>query len=114
MEYSLNQEVVFYGEEALLGRLSDEEYAKLFGKKLTGKVIGHFSDNFIVKLNQALSNGETAVLVGAYACKPLTCHWCLDTRRVPVTPFTIRQHEADAVPMTDCPYCDEVAELKRS
>ena len=107
MEYSLNQNVVFLAEDALLGRLSDEEYGRIVGTKLTGKVTGHFSDNFIVSLDRALSNGETSVLVAMDACKPLLCHWCLDKQRVPDSPFTAGQHAANAIPTKDCPYCTE-------
>jgi hypothetical protein len=105
MEYSLNQNVVFLAEDALLGRLSDEEYERIVGTKLTGKVTGHFSDNFIVTLFQALSNGETSVLVAMDACKPLSCHWCQDRKLVPAGSFTLGQHEANAIPKEACPYC---------
>lgn len=105
MEYSLNQNVIFYAEDALLGRISDEQYAEMIGTKLTGKVTGHFSDNFIISLDQALFNGETTVLVAMSACKPLSCHWCQDKKLVPAGEFTMEQHEADAMPKAACPYC---------
>jgi hypothetical protein len=105
MEYSLKQNVLFDAEEMFRGRLTDEEYAEIAETQRTGKIVGHFSNYFIVSLDQALKNGETAVLVPADACRPLTCHWCRDTKKVNDTPFTMGQYEADAIPMRECPYC---------
>lgn len=105
MEYSLNQNIIFYGEDMLRGKLSEAEYAKVSGKKFTGTITGHFSDNFLVKLDFKLSDGCTAVLVPADACRPLTCHWCQDSKLVNDTPFTMGQYESGTIPMKECPYC---------
>ena len=105
MEYSLNQNVVFFGEDMMRGKRSDEEYARVYGVKFTGKIIGHFDDHFIVKLDQALPDGETAVLVHSDSCKPLNCHWCQDRKLTPVGSFTKGQADANAIPTEACPYC---------
>ena len=107
MEYSLNQNVIFLAEDMLRGRLSDAEYNEIAGEQRTGKVVGHFSAYFIVKLDMTLPNGETAVLVPAADCKPLTCYWCRDTKKTTNTPFTMAQHEADCVATKECPYCSD-------
>lgn len=109
MEYSLNQNVIFLAEDMLRGRLSEAEYNGIAGTQRTGKVVGHFSEYFIIKLDATLPDGETAVLVPADACKPLTCHWCRDTKKTTNTPFTMGQHEAGCVPTKECPYCADNA-----
>jgi hypothetical protein len=105
MDYSLNQNVIFDSEEMLRGKLSDAEYDAIAGTRQTGEITGHFSNYFIVWLDQKLANGEQSVLVPADACKPLTCHWCRDSKLTNDTPFTIGQYEANAMPMKACPYC---------
>ena len=105
MEYSLNQNVIFDSEEMFRGKLSDEEFAAIAGTRRTGKITGHFSDYFIVSLDLKLASGEGSVLVPADACKPLSCHWCRDSKRTGDTPFTMGQYEADAIPTKPCPYC---------
>ena len=111
MEYSLNQNVIFLAEDMLRGRLSEAEYNGITGTQRTGKVVGHFSEYFIIKLDATLPDGETAVLVPADACKPLVCHWCRDSKRVADTPFTMGQHEADALPTKDCPHCTQAVNV---
>jgi hypothetical protein len=105
MDYSLNQNVIFDSEEMLRGKLSDAEYNAIAGTRQTGEITGHFSNYFIVWLDQKLANGEQSVLVPADACQPLTCHWCRDSKKVPVTPFTMPQYETNTIPTKDCPYC---------
>ncbi len=82
MEYVINQTVTFYGEDMILGRLSDKEYAEMYATKWTGKITGHFGENFIISLDRALPDGSTTVLVPAVSCNPLNCHWCADTKKV--------------------------------
>ena len=91
MEYSLNQNVQY----------------EFGGSTFTGKIVGGNEDKFIVLLDRPLSDGSTAALVPSGMCVPLSCHWCRDTQRVVDTPFTLGQHEADAIPTKPCPYCTE-------
>ena len=105
MEYALNQNVIFDSEEMLRGKVSEAEYAAIAGTRRTGKITGHFSNYFIVVLDMKLPGGEQSVLVPADACKPLTCHWCQDSKRTSDTPFTLGQYEAGAIPTKPCPYC---------
>jgi hypothetical protein len=89
MEYALDQNVVF---EHGVG-------------SLTGKITGHFGDNFIITLDQKLDDGRETVLVPALAVRPLTCHWCRDSQKVYATPYTLAQAESGNIPTKDCPYC---------
>jgi hypothetical protein len=41
----------------------------------------------------------------AFLVKPPACYWCLDAKRVAVTPFTTEQHDNGTVPVKECPYC---------
>jgi len=41
----------------------------------------------------------------AFLAKSPACNWCLDTKRVAVTPFTTEQYTNGTIPMKECPYC---------
>lgn len=105
MEYAIDQDVIFHAEDMLRGRKSDAEYAELFAKRLTGRIVGEAGENFIVRLDIPLSDGTKAVVVPPAAAQPVACHWCRDEKRVWKTGFTLEQYEAGAAPQMDCPCC---------
>ena len=99
MEYSLDQNVIY----------------EHLGGEFTGKIVGQSGDYFIILLDQPLPDRTKAVLVPSAICRPLTCHWCRDTQRVAVTPFTLEQYNTNTIPMKECPYCTEAkSEVKSS
>jgi hypothetical protein len=74
----------------------------------TGKVVGrdkHDPSRYIVLLDHPEPGGDKAVLIPDYALEPVVCHWCADTRTVPVTPLTMAQIESKNYPTKPCPYC---------
>lgn len=105
MEYAIDQSVIFDSEEMLRGKLSNEEYAAIFGTRSTGKITGHFSTNFIIALDIPLRDGTKAVLVPSAVCRPLNCHWCQDRKKLHAYSFTGGQSASDTIPVIDCAYC---------
>lgn len=96
MEYCANQNVVYEQD----------------GKNFTGQIVGHSGGDFIVLLDkhQQLADGSRAVLVPSGIVRPLTCHWCQDTKKVYSTPITGAQLESGDIPQKECPYCTDAHE----
>lgn len=92
MSYSVNQNVIFDGS-------------------CTGKALGtdfNSLDRTIVLLDRPLTDGTKAVSVPTGELKSVACHWCRDTTKVAVTPFTTEQYETNTIPTKECPYCKAV------
>lgn len=97
MEYAIDQPIVF--SKWVCDSRGDREAT------LTGRIGGHAGDSFIVLLDHKLEDGTRALVVHSESVRPLSCHWCLDTQKVAVTPFTIEQYETGTIPQAACPYC---------
>jgi hypothetical protein len=91
------------------------DQAVIIDGKVTGKVLGPAHDvngqkigsvHYIVLLDRPTAEAK-AVVAHEDSLQLLTCHWCMDTRRVPSGPFTKGQHDTDTFPKEPCPYCTE-------
>lgn len=76
--------------------------------QVTGTVLSNatvrFFGLYIIKLDSPLK-GERAIIMPTSNIKPLSCRWCLDTKKVGVTPFTIGEYISKTIPDKPCPYC---------